>query len=141
MDLSWCIICDNRIDDRVTESSLYCSDSCQGKDQSYSSVTGCQEQNNHYSTASPLEKLGPLKNIVRLNKVGGSSLLPPPAPAPLSSTSSSRSKRANGSSYPWELLYTRPRNKRHFMVKRCQPMLASASTTATVLFNPKPSLV
>ncbi|KAI8338571.1 hypothetical protein BC941DRAFT_423239 [Chlamydoabsidia padenii] len=137
MDLSWCIICDNRIDDLVTESSLYCSESCQGKDQSYSSITGYQEQHNN-NHSGHLQPLGPLKNIVRLNKVGGN--MGPPSPTS-TSTSSSRLKRANGSTYPWELLYTRPRNKRHGMVKRCQSMVASSSTTATVFYNPKPSLV
>ncbi|ORZ20592.1 hypothetical protein BCR42DRAFT_409113 [Absidia repens] len=136
MDLSWCIICDNRIDDVMTESSLYCSASCQGRDQSYSSITGCQEHNNtNYNNS--IQQVGPLKNIVRLNKVNLN------GPSPTSSTSSSRTKRPNApsTSYPWELLYTRPRNKRHLMVKRCQPMVASSFTTATALFAPKPSMV
>ncbi|KAI8140752.1 hypothetical protein BJV82DRAFT_622458 [Fennellomyces sp. T-0311] len=34
MDLSWCIICDNRIDSTLNESDLYCSDACKVKDSS-----------------------------------------------------------------------------------------------------------
>ncbi|KAI9489352.1 hypothetical protein BDB00DRAFT_732361, partial [Zychaea mexicana] len=34
MDLSWCIICDNRIDSNLNESDLYCSDACKVKDSS-----------------------------------------------------------------------------------------------------------
>ncbi|ORZ15290.1 hypothetical protein BCR42DRAFT_416804 [Absidia repens] len=137
MDLSWCIICDNRIDDMVTESSLYCSASCQTRDQSYSSVTGCHDQSNSNNSNNALsQSLGSLKNLVRLNKIGSG--LPTPSPS-----SSSRTKRLNGAStsYPWELLYTRPRNKRHVVVKRCQPMVSSSYTTATAMFTANPSMV
>ncbi|KAI8330727.1 hypothetical protein BC941DRAFT_440020 [Chlamydoabsidia padenii] len=124
MDLSWCIICDNRIDDRVIESSLYCSEQCQGRDHSNSTMSAYQDQ----SSSSP-PQLGPLKNIVRLNKAiinNGST------------TTTARVKRPNGpsTSYPWELLYTRPRSKRHVVVKRCQPMVAGSYTTATAMFTP-----
>ncbi|SAL98623.1 hypothetical protein [Absidia glauca] len=134
MDLSWCIICDNRIDDRVIESSLYCSESCQGRDHLNGSVNAYQDQ-----PISP-PQLGPLKNIVRLNKVisNGSG-----SNTSTNNVSSPRIKRPNGpaTSYPWELLYTRPRSKRHVVVKRCQPLVASSYTTATAMFSPNPATI
>ncbi|KAI8077766.1 uncharacterized protein BX664DRAFT_343435, partial [Halteromyces radiatus] len=82
MDLSWCIICDNRIDDILTESSLYCSETCKGKDQSNSIC----EQNNDQTT--------PLKPVVK---------------AKINSICRNKKPTTPSSSYPWELLYTRPR--------------------------------
>ncbi|KAI9022125.1 hypothetical protein CLU79DRAFT_751292 [Phycomyces nitens] len=40
MDLSWCIICDNRVEDTMSEqSSLYCSSACRINDQSTQQTT------------------------------------------------------------------------------------------------------
>ncbi|CEP19066.1 hypothetical protein [Parasitella parasitica] len=108
MDLSWCIICDNRVDDVLNESSLYCSESCQLKDQ-MTSIT----------------------NQLALNQQKK------PAATKLSSptTSMLRNKRSNAlsASYPWIPLYRRRRGI--VVTKRCQPIVSSSFTTANAFFS------
>ncbi|KAI8886690.1 hypothetical protein K501DRAFT_269657 [Backusella circina FSU 941] len=108
MDLSWCIICDNRVDDFLNESSLYCSESCKLKDQ-MTSITNqlCQQQQLQAKKSAPVTK-----------------------PAAL------RTKRSNApsTSYPWIPLYRRRRGV-VVSTKRCQPVVASSLTTANALFS------
>ncbi|KAI7898209.1 uncharacterized protein BX663DRAFT_265600 [Cokeromyces recurvatus] len=115
MDLSWCIICDNRIDDVLNDSSLYCSESCQLKDQMASITTqlSVKQQQQQQQQKKPL--------------IRSSSLLRNKRPA------------APSTSYPWIPLYRRRRGV--VVSKRCQPVVASSFTTANALFTsiPKPT--
>ncbi|KAI8374629.1 uncharacterized protein BYT42DRAFT_499104 [Radiomyces spectabilis] len=121
MDLSWCIICDNRIDDNVmSDSSLYCSNSCRVSDQS---------QHQAQAASSP-----PATNSF-------TSFLKVQSPKPIIKTGSLRSKRptAPSNAYPWIPLYRR----RHgvLVARRCQPVVSSSPTVATALLTRQPSLI
>ncbi|CAO3615133.1 unnamed protein product [Cunninghamella blakesleeana] len=139
MDLSWCIICENHIDDNMIESSLYCSESCRNKDQT-----------NHMMMPTSSEQQQPLlpSNLLFSTIKSSSSSSPflinnnsKTNMKPSTSTSLLRNKRSNiTTSYPWEFFYNRPRNKRHVLVKRCQPLVSSSLTTATAFFTPKSSM-
>lgn len=128
MDLSWCIICDNRVDDVLVnfflnlnytlvltlyqnDSSLYCSDSCRIKDR-MSSIT--HQLNMNYQQQK--------KTVAKPNV---STML--------------RSKRSStlSTSYPWVPLYRR----RHSVVmsKRCQPVMASSCKATNVLLLNSPN--
>ncbi|ORE10028.1 hypothetical protein BCV72DRAFT_43611 [Rhizopus microsporus var. microsporus] len=105
MDLNWCIICDNRVDDVLNESSLYCSESCKLKDQ-MTSIT----------------------NQIYLNQQQKKLTVKPTViPA--------KTKRpvAPSTSYPWVPLYRRRRGV--VVSKRCQPIVASSPTTVNALFT------
>lgn len=108
MDLNWCIICDNRVDDVLNDSSLYCSESCQLKDQ-MTSIT----------------------NQLSLNQAKK----PVVAKTPLT-TANLRTKRSNApsASYPWVPLYRRRRGV--VVSKRCQPIVAGSYTTANAFLTP-----
>ncbi|KAI8333231.1 hypothetical protein BD560DRAFT_451332 [Blakeslea trispora] len=116
MDLSWCIICDNRVDDVLNESSLYCSESCQLKDQ-MKSITNQLAINQQQQQQQK-------------------KLMPPSKP-----TASLRTKRpaAPSASYPWVPLYRRRRGV--VVSKRCQPVVASSFTTANALFSSHKSTI
>ncbi|EIE82812.1 hypothetical protein G6F46_010515 [Rhizopus delemar] len=79
MDLNWCIICDNRVDDVLNESSLYCSESCKLKDQ-MTSISNQLYLNQQQK--KPTVKVTPLK---------------------------SKRPNAPSTSYPWVPLYRRRR--------------------------------
>ncbi|KAI8981959.1 hypothetical protein BDF20DRAFT_443542 [Mycotypha africana] len=111
MDLSWCIICDNRIDDVLNDSSLYCSESCKLKDQ-MASVTNQLVHNNQQSSQ---QQQALKKTLTKVNSI--------------------RNKRstAPSASYPWIPLYRRRRVA--VVSKRCQPVVASSLTTAHAFFS------
>ncbi|KAI8380666.1 hypothetical protein EDC96DRAFT_604148 [Choanephora cucurbitarum] len=113
MDLSWCIICDNRVDDVLNESSLYCSESCQLKDQ-MKSITNQLAINQQQQQQQQQQK-----KLMLSSK-------------PIASL---RNKRpaAPSASYPWVPLYRRRRGV--VVSKRCQPVVASSFTTANALFS------
>ncbi|ORX44751.1 hypothetical protein DM01DRAFT_1178275 [Hesseltinella vesiculosa] len=135
MDLSWCIMCDQRIDEPL-EGSLYCSEQCQARDLQHcqldapstsprdsldqSRVYKQDQQDDAWAQDSSTNKL-----LQRLKTVR---------------TKQQRQAKQQTSAYPWDLLYSRPRNKRPILVKRCQPMVASSLTTATAFFAPKSSM-
>jgi len=113
MDLSWCIICDNRVDDVLNDSSLYCSESCQLKDQMIS-----------------------ITNQLTLNQQKKPAMTKPSLPT----ATLLRTKRSNApsASYPWIPLYRRRRGV--VVTKRCQPIVSSSLTTANAFFSaPKPA--
>ncbi|KAI8987073.1 hypothetical protein BDB01DRAFT_890075 [Pilobolus umbonatus] len=106
MDLSWCIICDNKVGESLNE-SLYCSESCKLKDQ-MTSIT------NQLVMNQP-------KKLANKPTLSTSTIL--------------RTKRstAPSTSYPWIPLYRRKRGV--VITKRCQPIVASSFTTANALFS------
>ncbi|KAI9302655.1 hypothetical protein BJ944DRAFT_269604 [Cunninghamella echinulata] len=131
MDLSWCIICDNRIDDGVIESSLYCSEKCKNTDQIHPTVL---EQ--------PSSSLLPSTfTTTTIPSSRSTPFLMKPSKSTTINTTLLRNKRSNiTTNYPWEFFYNRPRNKRQMIVKRCQPLVSSSFTTATAFFTPKSSM-
>ncbi|KAI8083454.1 hypothetical protein BDF21DRAFT_461669 [Thamnidium elegans] len=106
MDLSWCIICDNRVDD-LNESSLYCSESCQLKDQ-MTSITN-QLSLNQAKKPAVAKPVLPIATLLRTKRSSAAS-----------------------ASYPWIPLYRRRRGV--VVSKRCQPVVASSLTTANAFF-------
>ncbi|KAI9288286.1 hypothetical protein BC943DRAFT_318151 [Umbelopsis sp. AD052] len=132
MDLNWCVICDQHVDEAVSfnqhpssiltatnpylqlDSSLYCSDSCRVKDQKNENTVNLSTSPStslHLNTANRMMKTPFL--ISRLAKK--------PVAAALSTTS-----------YPWVPLY----RKRHgiAVARRCVP--APVSTLVTKPFAP-----
>ncbi|KAG1469449.1 hypothetical protein G6F56_003252 [Rhizopus delemar] len=104
MDLNWCIICDNRVDDVLNDSSLYCSESCKLKDQ-MTSISNQLYLNQQQK--KPVVKAAPLK---------------------------SKRLAAPSTSYPWVPLYRRRRgvvvSKRCQPVVASSPTTASALFTS-----------
>ncbi|KAI8090084.1 uncharacterized protein B0P05DRAFT_577643 [Gilbertella persicaria] len=118
MDLSWCIICDNRVDDVLNESSLYCSESCQLKDQMKSitnQIAINQQQQQQQKKLTLSKSNASMSTLLRTKR--------PSAPS---------------TSYPWVPLYRRRRGV--VVSKRCQPVVASSLTTANALFSSKSTI-
>ncbi|KAI9249197.1 hypothetical protein BDA99DRAFT_524279 [Phascolomyces articulosus] len=112
MDLSWCIVCDNRIDSNLNESDLYCSDDCKVKDSSLStSITSASSSSTALFGTSPSKRFNNSKSLLR-NKQQR-----PTAPS---------------TSYPWIPLY-----RRRPVVSR-RPMVPATSTSSLMLCR-KPS--
>ncbi|KAI7863772.1 hypothetical protein BDF14DRAFT_1745270 [Spinellus fusiger] len=104
MDLSWCIICDNRIEDATSDGSLYCSNTCQVNDQA---------SNAAQQFSSPVVHLKPSSQIRQVAKPVISKAKRPIAPS---------------GAYPWIPLFRR----RHgiLIARRCQPVVAGSPATA-----------
>ncbi|KAL0078554.1 hypothetical protein J3Q64DRAFT_1765190 [Phycomyces blakesleeanus] len=163
MDLSWCIICDNRVEDNMSEqSSLYCSAACRVNDQS-SQQQQQQQQHQMFSTsptttaALSLSSLSlssrsqPLKssstttsNNIKNTIFTNRSILKPSKTTTAASAAAAlqllRNKRAPSSNaYPWVPLYRR----RHgvLVARRCQPVVAGSPVVASAHFNARPSMV
>ncbi|KAL9553275.1 hypothetical protein PS6_004033 [Mucor atramentarius] len=102
-------------DDVLNDSSLYCSESCQLKDQ-MTSIT----------------------NQLTLNQQKKPAMTKPSLPT----ATLLRTKRSNApsASYPWIPLYRRRRGV--VVTKRCQPIVSSSLTTANAFFSaPKPATI
>ncbi|KAH8547619.1 hypothetical protein BGW37DRAFT_470850 [Umbelopsis sp. PMI_123] len=113
MDLNWCVICDQHVDEAL-DSSLYCSEACRLKDQKNATTFNLSTSPSstlNLNTASRLMKTPLL--ISRLTKK-------PTAVA------------QNTTSYPWVPLY----RKRHgiAVARRCTPN--TVNTLATKPFTP-----
>ncbi|KAI7851281.1 hypothetical protein BDC45DRAFT_538368 [Circinella umbellata] len=114
MDLSWCIVCDNRIHSNLNESDLYCSDVCKVKDLSTSTSTSSASSS---STAlfgtSPPKRLSKSLSLLR-NKQQRST--------------------APSTSYPWIPLY-----RRRPVVSRRPMTPMTTSTSPSLMLCRKPS--
>ncbi|KAI8061083.1 hypothetical protein BC940DRAFT_310780 [Gongronella butleri] len=130
MDLSWCIMCDQRIDD-LEDSSLYCSDQCRVQDVNHSSHNS---ENKSAALLLDEEKQAQDEEMMML---GGHDATNKVAHR-FKTLRAKQQANKPASSYPWVMNYTRSRSKRPILVKRCQPMVASSLTTATAFFAPKP---
>ncbi|KAL1927858.1 hypothetical protein VTP01DRAFT_3263 [Rhizomucor pusillus] len=107
MDLSWCIICDNRIDGDVNDSELYCSETCKNKDATIPSQQQAQQQMLFELPARTRGATPNLKNLMLLRNKQQR----PPAPS---------------TSYPWIPLY---RRRHGIQISRRQPSVCRKSTT------------